>query len=229
MMNELPESLKEFLATQLSLRAFFQPISPPVVQKWFFSTRVIRSFGRDVIMPIVELANHGGAARYDSLKGVSLNGTFDGEVLVRYSEPADPYEMFASWMFAPREDTAFSLPMRGEFGGKQFIIRREFNNEKMPFVPKVVVEDDRILVSHLLLGHKQFPRVPKGAFRKAMESAQLSDVDEAFDVILMLNRQRFLDLLAALDGLELPAVAMLRRLAVNQLTALSYQFGVRTL
>lgn len=228
-MHALPERLKQFLTSQLALGDFFQPITPEVVQNWFFRARLLRSHNRDVIIPIVELANHGGSVRYDSLTGVGLKGTFEGEVLVRYSEPADCYDMFANWTFAPREEIAFSLPLGVEFGGQKFSIGREYGNTQMPYLPKVTMDGGRIVASHLLLGHKRFPRVPKGAFRKAMESTSLKDVDEAFDYILMLNRQRFLDLLAALDGVELPAAAALRRLAVNQLMALSQQYGARDL
>lgn len=229
MMQDLPERLQRFLTDQLALGDFFQPIKPAVVQNWFFRTRLLRSRNRDVIIPIVELANHGGAARYESLTGVSLKGTFEGEVLVRYSEPADPYDMFANWTFAPREEYAFSLPMGVAFGEQQFSIGRGYDNAQMPYLPSVTMDGGRIVLSHLLLGHKRFPRVPKGAFRKAMESTPLANVDEAFDFILMLNRQRFLDLLALLDGVELPTAAPLRRLAVNQLMALSCQYGVRDL
>lgn len=229
MMQDLPQRVKDYLASQLSLGDFFQPVTPAIVQNWFFRSRLLRSGKRDVIIPIVELANHGGKARYESRTGVTLKGTFEGEVLVRYSEPTDPYDMFANWMFAPREETAFCLAMECEFGGKPFSIGRDYANAAMPYLPKVTVDDGRIVASHLLLGHKRFPRVPKGVFRKAMESVSLNDANETFDFILMLNRLKFLDLLALLDGVEMPAAAMLRRLAVNQLTALSHQYGVRDL
>jgi len=229
MMNGLPESVKQFLTTQMSLSQFFQPVTPAAVQKWFFRSRVVKSGNRNVIMPIIELANHGGTVRYGSVSGVSLNGTFEGEVLVRYAEPSDPFDMFGNWMFVPNEPSAFSLPLVGTFAGRQFDIRRQFENVTMPFVPKVSMEGGRIVASYLLLGHKRFPRVPKGAFRKAMESAQIPDVDETFDFILMINRQKFLDLLSVLEGVEQPGAAVLRRLAINQLTALSHQFGVRNL
>jgi hypothetical protein len=158
---------------------------------------------------------------------VSLSGTFDGEVLVRYTMPSDPYDMFLNWMFAPREPTGFSLPIRGAFGGREFQIKREFEDQTVPFVPNVSLEGDCIVLSYLLLGHQHFPRIPKGAFHKAVRFLQLKDADETFDVIQMLNRQTFLELLEVLEGVSLPGASILRTLAINQLAALSHYFGLR--
>lgn len=224
-MNELPEKLRPFLTTELGLGRFFAPISPALVRHWFFATRVIRAGDRRVIMPIIELANHGGAARYNTTGGVSLSGAFEQEVLVRYATPTDPYDLFINWLFAPNEIMAFSLAVQGAFGGRQFDIRREFDDQKMPLLPKVRIEDDRIVIGYILLGHKRLPRTPKGLFRRAMQSLQVKDVDETYDFIQMMNRNKFLNLLAALEGFEQPAAAMLRTLALNQLRALSYHYG----
>jgi hypothetical protein len=153
---------------------------------------------------------------------------FEGEVLVRYTVPCDPYDMFLNWMFAPREPIAFSIPLEGTHGGRDFQIKREFDDESPPFVPKVSVEENRIVLSYMLLGHGQLPRVPKGAFRKALGFLKLDDVDETFDFLQMVNRQHFLDLLRVLEGVELPGAGVLRTLAINQLAALSNHYGVRS-
>ena len=225
MMNDLPEDLKAFLIRELGLGRFFQPISPAVTRDWFFASRIIRADGRRVVMPIIELANHGGTVRYNTTGGVSLAGTFEKEVLVCYATPTDPFDLFSNWMFAPNEPVAFSLTLQGGFAGRQFEIRREFDDQPMPLLPKVSVEGDRITSDYLLLGHRQFPHMPKGLFRKAMRASQLPDVDAAYDFIQMVNRNKFLELLAMSNEVDKPAAAMLRRLACNQLRALSYHFG----
>jgi hypothetical protein len=226
-MNELPENLKEYLTSQMGAGRFFHPVTSRSIQDWFFKSRIIRSGNRRVVMPIIELANHGGTAQYDTLGGVALRGMFENEVLVRYADPTDPYDMFVNWMFVPNEMMAFSLGMQGAFAGKQFEIGREFDDEQMPFLPKVTVDGDRVVASYLLLGHKQFPQVPKGAFRKAMGFVRLPDTDEAYDFMQMVNRKKFLTLLVALEGLHLPAATILRRLAHAQLMALSEHYGTR--
>jgi hypothetical protein len=228
MMNELPEALREMLTTQLDLGNFFQAPSPRLTATMFIAARAITaSGGRRVIMPIIELANHGPGVRYDTQWGVSLHGQFDGEVLVRYTVPADPYDLFAHWMFAPAEPMAFSIKMNLSAGGKEIRIDREFNEEEAPWVPKVSVDGNRISLAYLLLGHRQFPRIPRGAFQRAMSAAGVDKAGEVFEIIQHVNRERFLDLLDALEGLDLPAVQPLRALARNQLRALSCYYGLR--
>jgi hypothetical protein len=227
-MNELPEPVRELATQRLGLGRFFLPVVPELVRKWFFETRAIRAGSRSVVMPIIELANHGGSAVYQMSSGLELSGTFDGEVLVRYTTPSDAYHMFLNWRFASKELTAFSLAINGIYAGREFQIKREFEDESLPFVPEASLDGDRIVLSYLLLGHERNPRVPKGAFRKAVGLQKLDHPDEVYDVIQMVNRQNFLDLLEVLEGVDLPGASILRTLAINQLAALSHHYGVRT-
>ena len=227
-MSELPEHLRELLIKKFDFARFFDPITPEAVKKWFFGTRVIRAGGRQVVMPIIEMANHGGTGAYDVKSGVALRGIFDGEVLVRYTTPSDPLDMFLNWTFPSRESTGFSVEILTTCAGRQVEILRKFHADSpIPRVPNVRIDGDRIIMQYLLLGDQQFPRVPKGAFRRAMQQVGLNDVDEVFDFINFANRQEFLDLLDALEGIDLSIVPTLRKLAVNQLRALSCHFGVR--
>ena len=215
------------LTNKFGFGRFFGPVSPQLVQKWFFQSRVITSGDRVVVMPIIEMANHGGDVEYETGWGVSLRGKFDGEVLVRYATPTDPYDMYLHWMFAPSEPIAFSTAILVTRFKKQFVIGRDFDRESPPFVPKITIEGDRIVAKYLLLGHQSFPRLPKGAFRRAGAHAGLDDLDEVYDFIQYVNRQSFLELLGALEGVHLPVVPALRILACNQLKALSHHFGAR--
>ena len=198
-----------------------------LIQKWFFGTRDIISGDRRVIMPIIELANHGGDVAYDTKSGVSLRGTFAGEVLVRYARPTDPYDMFLNWMFAPGEPIAFSLGMVVTQLHRQLEIERKFAGESPPFVPKVTIQGDRIVAKYLLLGHQKLPRLPKGAFRRAMAHMGFEELDELYDLVQFANRQSFFELLGAVEDIDLPAARALRTMALNQLKALSHHFGVR--
>src|SRR3954453_21974805 len=90
--------------------------STPLHRNWFrqhlsHPAQLPLPMGRRVVMPIIELANYGPGTQYDTERGVSLHGTFEGEVLVRYTIPADPYDLFVHWMFAPEEPMAFSIKM----------------------------------------------------------------------------------------------------------------------
>lgn len=226
-MHELPKHLRDLLTKKFDFGRFFRPVSPQLVQRWFFGTRDIATGNRRVIMPIIEMANHGGDVAYDTRSGVALRGMFAGEVLVRYANPTDPHNMYFNWMFAPTEPIAFSTAMSVTSSRRQLDIGRDFVGESPPFVPKVAIEGDRIVAKYVLLGHQNFPRMPKGAFRRAMAHAGFDDVDEVFDLIQFANRQNFLDLLGALEDVELPAARSLRVLAFNQLRALSHHFGAR--
>ena len=224
-MNELPESLRVRLS-QLGLRRFFNPVSPALLKKWFFGARCINFRDRKVVMPIVEMANHGGTAKYDRQASVGLHGSFEGEVLVRYCATTDPLDMFLNWAFAAREPIAFSLERSAQIGGRQLEIRRDFTHDSAsPFVPDVTVDETRIVVQYMLLGHQQFPRLPKAAFRRAIAPAKLADPDELYDFIQFGNRQDFLELLNVLVTVDSPVVPALRSLALNQLGALSWHFG----
>ncbi|MFL6689363.1 MAG: hypothetical protein ACJ8IR_04125 [Alphaproteobacteria bacterium] len=226
-MRELPEQVRELLARKLGCARFFNPITPQAVEKWFFGTRAINFRDRRVIMPIVEMANHGGSVDYDTSSGVALEGVFEGEVLVKYGRSIDPYYMFLNWMFPSQEPMAFSIKMNMTVGGREIWIDRDFEGESPPWVPKVSVHENRISLAYLLLGHRQFPRIPRGAFRRGMSNAGLESVDEAFEAIEHVNRERFLDLLDSLETLDLPAIQPLRTLARNQLRALSCYYGLR--
>jgi hypothetical protein len=227
-MADLPGSVKEFLVKKFGFARFFNAITPDALKKWFFGTRVINRGEQQVIMPIIEMANHGGTTTYEKDTGVALNGTFPGEVLVQYAQTTDPLDMFLNWTFAPREETAFSIEMVAAGGRKEFEIRRNFHGDiKKSVVQTVAVQGDRYILEHLILGHQRFPRVPKGAFRRAIQGLSPEETDEAYDYIQFANRQAFLDLLDAIEGLNLAIVPPLRALAVNQLRALSHHFLVR--
>ena len=225
-MHTLPEKLRNILEKG-HLSRFLQPLTAELVQKAFLATRAISSGGRTVVMPIIELANHGGSATYGGERDVSLRDKFEGEVLVQYSFPADPYDIFLNWFFVSQEPCAFSMPMTYSKGGTEFRIGREYEKEQRPWVPKISVIGNTISLDYLLLGHRSFPRVPRGAFHKAMANAGLEPEDEVFEQIQHANRQTFLDLIGELEGIDSPAVPLLRTMARYQLNALSSHFGIR--
>jgi hypothetical protein len=60
-----------------------------------------------------------------------------------------------------------------------------------------------------------------------MRDAGFGDVQEFFDRIHHVNCVHFIDLLAALDGIELPMARTLRAVAQHQLRAIAFCYGVR--
>ena len=60
-----------------------------------------------------------------------------------------------------------------------------------------------------------------------MRNAGYSGFEEPFDLIQHVNRLHFLDLLKAVEGIDLPMARILQAVAHHQLRAMSFCFGVR--
>ena len=78
-----------------------------------------------------------------------------------------------------------------------------------PFFPNVSHAAGRVVFSHLLLGHKKYPRLARGIFYRIMRDAGRQNVEEAFDMIQHVNRTQFYKLEAASEDAP-PALGRLR-------------------
>ncbi|HEX4293268.1 MAG TPA: hypothetical protein VHZ29_03975 [Rhizomicrobium sp.] len=221
----LPAELRERLRAEFRCGDWFGPFMPKMVEDRFLASRCIGRHGRMVVMPIVELANHGDGADYDTSNGVSLGGNFAGEVLVRYSQ-IDPYGLFLNWGFAYPQPQALSIALSGNIGSLRLRIARDLSGYRSPGqAPRLMNTDGVTTLDFLALGDRENPRRCKGAFHKLARGAGLSGFEEAFDTIQHANRMHFLNLLAAVDGLRPPMAHTLRRMARHQLEAMSFAFG----
>jgi hypothetical protein len=195
----------------------------------YFGSRTIRYGEATVVMPIIELANHGDVANYEIANGIRLSGRFDGEILVRYEMIADALEMFKGWGFASPEDAAFSLGLGLEKAG--IVIRREGVKPVLvngvPFVPEVTAKKGKIELSHLLLGHKKFPRLAKGIFYTIARQARRNDPEALFDMIQHVNRTQFHRLMALSEDAPPRLGRLLRDVVRFQLDAMSNSIGTR--
>ncbi len=233
--------MKEFQASSPELRALLESpfdlgpwlveINPKSIAERFFGSRGISYGDRAVVMPIIELANHGTGTTYKVSNGIRLSGQFEGEVLVRYELISDSLQMFDNWGFAPPEDAAFSLRLGLDNAG--IIIRREHVKpvlvDGVPFIPEVSIQDGKMTFPHLLLGHKQYPKLAKGIFYRIMRNAGRShpEAEALFDTIVHANRMQFLKLLALSDDAPPMLADLLRDLARFQLEAMSNAIGAR--
>jgi hypothetical protein len=178
----------------------------------------------------VELANHGHASRYEVGDGIGLSGLFPQEVLVRY-ELCDPLQIFGKWGFASGGEffaLSINLALEGK-AGSLVIKRGDVGAEagRRPFFPDVSIEGDRITLSYLMLGHKNFPRLARGNFYRIMRDAGRSDAEERFDRIQHANRMVFYKLDAASERAAPPLGCLLRSVARFQLEAMSHNVGTR--
>ncbi len=225
MLAEAPAEIKEVLQGTAWLAG---PTEEAIRERFFFS-RIIRYSGRQVVMPIVELANYGPGTEYDDTNGVGLKGQFPGEILVMY-EILDPLEVFRNWGFAAATAPfALSMQMRLECGpGVIFVGRNtEFTPGDKPYFPDVSVENGRIVLSNLLLGHKNFPGLARGNFYRIMRDARWPGAEEAFDRIQHFNRMALYRVLESSERAAPALGRILRDLVRAQLDAMSFCFGVR--
>jgi hypothetical protein len=234
LMRELqaaPPELRAFMKAPLGLGAWLAEINPTSVTERFFGSRGISYGGRIVVMPVIELTNHGVGTTFNVGNGIRLNGQFDGEIFARYELASDSLQMFETWGFVPPEDAAFSLRLAVEKAG--IVIRREPVKGTLvrgvPFYPDVSMNDGQLTLSHLMLGHRKFPKLAKGIFYHVMRNAgrSHSEAEALFDTILRANWTQFSKLLALSEDTPPQLGRLLRNLARCQLEAMSHAIGAR--
>jgi len=219
MMDETPAELREHLS-KFCKRWMAGP-TPEAVQERFLSSRVVRYKGQSVIMPIVELANHGDATEYVHKNGVGLSGQFADEISVRYCL-SDPWRIFANWGFPSASETfALSMGMNNPqiAIGEDDVSDSDMDPAK-PFFPKVSREGTQLRLSYLMLGNRRWPRLPRGIFHRIMKDAGRLKADEIFDIILHRNRTEFYKLLEATEMAAPPLGRLLRTVITQQLKAM---------
>ena len=225
----LPAELRHTLLTDYGCGPWFREPSDQLIVERFFQTRTIRHRERPVVMPLIEMANHGDGAQYEIDQGVALRGNFSGEVLVEYS-PLDSYDYFRNWGFATRRPVAFSLALTGRIDSASLKIDERFIGNVSPdqsWIPTIEKNSGNVTLPFLMLGHQRFPRRCKGIFYRLMRDAGYSGFVESFDRIRLANRLHFLDLLLAVEGIDVPIGRTLRTVANHQLRAMSFCYGVR--
>jgi len=225
----LPADLRKALRDRFQCGSWFDDMTDEAVQLQFVTSRGIEYRDREVLMPIVELINHGTGPEIGLANGVAVRGIFPGEVLYRYSD-MDSFGFFWSWGFVIERPLAFSLEMNGKVESTPLRIDRSFPPVKpgeKPWMPPLHRDESGVSLDHLLIGSVQYPRLPKSIFQKTMRDGGFSALEEPFDVIRYVNTLHFLDLLKALDGIEVPMARSLRAMAHHQLHAMSYCYGHR--
>ncbi len=232
---EAPEALRALLRTPFNADLWLGGPYPAVVRERYFGTRYITYEGRGVLMPVIELVNHAHTETSFERKdgtGIGVSGLFAGEILVRYAF-ADALGIFENWGF-PSAGQPFALSLALGFEtreGEIVVERRDVSQDpkRRPFFPDVTVEGKRLTLSHMLLGHKQFPKLAKANFYRILRDAGRSDAEEVFDRIAHINRAQLLKLMEASEQAAAPVGRLVRDVARVQLEALSSAVGTREL
>ena len=226
----LPETLRHTLKSEYECGEWFDPPTESLIADRFINSRCLRYPDRKVIMPIVELANHGvGPSCSITPAGIAFQGKFEGEVVAKYAD-FDPHGVFATWGFAYEQPQAFSMALGGKVGGRMVQIGRDLGS--LPpaleyWIPAMSADTEGARLQFLMIGNRRHPRLCKGIFYKLMRQAGLSGFEDAFETMQHANRMHFLKLLALLEQAEGPMVQTLRRMARFQLQAMSYCYGAK--
>jgi hypothetical protein len=230
MAGALPAELRHQLLTEYRCGVWFKEPTDELIANQFFGARSITYREGSVVMPLVEMANHGSGANYDTSNGIALRGTFSDEVLVEYSL-LDSFDFFLSWGFATQRPVAFSVALSGKIDSTPLTIGQKFmgmpTKSEREWIPKMEANADTVTLPFLMIGNRQFPRLPKGIFYRLMRDAGFGGFEETFDLVHHLNRLHFINLLQKLEGIDLPIGRTLRAMAHCQLRAMSFCFGVR--
>lgn len=225
----LPADLRRRLTTEFRCGPWFEDRDETLVQRQFLNSRCIGYGERTVVMPVLDLANHGGTSGFGQRDGIALQGAMPDEVLVRYSD-ADSYGVFLTWGFACTQPQALSVALSGDVGTAPLKVDRIFDALKAADrvgMPALSKRGGGVALDYLMIGNRNFPRLCRGIFYKKMRDAGLTGFEEAFERIQHVNRMHFLGLLAALDDVEGAMADTLRRMARLQLQAMSHCWGAR--
>lgn len=224
----LPAELRETLVKVYRCGSWFEPLNQTTVEQRFLASRRIGYGDHNVMMPVLELANHGVGPRFASGDGIGIQGSVTDEIFVNYRD-SDSYGLFVSWGFASPQPQALSIALNGNVGQQRLYIDRDVELAKRPdqlSVPPLAFEDGVAKLKFLVTGNRSFPRVARGIFYKVMREAGLSGYEEAFDMVQYVNQTHFLGLLEAIEPFEGPMIDTLRRMARYQLQSMSFSFGV---
>jgi hypothetical protein len=243
-LHQLPGAVQEhLLGLEPPGRRRFAPADDALLLKWFEDTRSAMLMAANAgpattdkaqryFVPVVELVNH--SSRHGFFKpsegGIEIKGRFADEVLYRYNMK-DSWQKFTQWGFASVEPAAFSIVLEVSApDGRHIRVGRNAHDFELVNgapAPKIDKVGEVITLSHLMLGSRTSPGLPKWLFRRYASEWGINEAEELFDVIAHANRLWFLRLVELLEGHEGTMIARLRHAARLQLEALSFAIGAR--
>lgn len=201
--HELPKALQDMiLKGHPDGLAQFPAFKDDSVLPWFIDTRCIGHKGGRVLMPMVELTNHDASAQGFGTTGggVSIEDTFENEVLVRY-HAGDPWTVYLRWGFAAPSDRVYALG--GELtepAGWRIRIRAETRPTERVQHTSVSAKDRVLTIDRMLLIGPEGADAARTLFRSQMSRYGVADSDELFSLVVKINKDWFIRALAMTKG-----------------------------
>ena len=195
----------------------------------FIATRRINRNDQTWLMPMIELVNHSPRKPSWGMNehGITVKGTFDGEILVRYSV-ADPLRRLFQYGFNCHEPHGFSARAQIKHRDKTIIIKGNINYKPLS-LPTLQINETEIIIDAVMLGSMDQPRAPRSILRKALSKTDGLDADELFDQIVQRNRLALIQLLRETDSAEGTTAQLVRTACRDQLIAIGFHIGSREL
>jgi hypothetical protein len=221
----LPDTLKNFLQI-FGFSDDLQHVPTPLEAfKTYCISRQILVNGESRLMPVLELINHAqeGAPYQVTREGVSLSGSFEGEVLARYRHHMDAFHFFFNYHFATPGRSALSCEVRVELPGFRSLRVSRWDGlcevRSGVRMPQVCIRKDEIQLSFVELVNLDAPALPRQVFLELLldQGLPASSVHALFNGLLGHNRQVLQDFLTACDSAEGPVVEELKAVAACQL------------
>ena len=231
-LQKLPDSiqqiLNQFLPVPIKQRLPRIDIENEIFKR-FILTRQINWNGKNVLMPIIELVNHSPAQNSWGVsdRGISIEGQFQDEVLVRYSA-SDPMHRFIQYGFACDESMGFSMSLMLNHRGHEIQINGGINFSPFKPMPSAI-KSGRLVINKPLLGSSNRPRMPKALFAKSCEQFKNIDSNELFEQVCHLNRIGIIKIMKALqeNNFKSPLKDQLQETCWLQLNAIGEHYGKR--
>jgi len=207
-----------------------------VVLAKFLQSRCFHYHGNKILMPVIELVNHGTEANaFITGNGIAVSGSFASEVLVHYSR-SDPIRRFFSYGFCCPERQVYSLPLNFQLN-PQTRVRVGCNfakpTEDSPVIfaghnlPGIRLDEGVWVIDYLLLATERTPRIPRTLICKALLEEPGLDAEEIFEVAHSLNHRALYAILRASEPYHTPVVEGVRNALLTHLEALSHHYGLR--
>ena len=165
------------------------------------------------------------------MNDISVDGVFEGEVLVNYGMD-DCWGMVVGHGFCNARNFAHSLPGTFKFEDYRIEIARavdrieQFNGFALPIVR---IENDTVYFQFVTLGDTKVPHMPRAIFLEITKNTPIQRPDGLFDLIQHYNRLLLLKFLRRSEGPATPLIAILRSAAYQQLETLSSRWGTTSL
>ena len=228
-LQSIPADVLAFVTANFEMPAFHD--TEAWIRQKFVTSRMVRYANRWVLMPVLDLVNHGHLAKFADTKGLEVRGVFESELLVSYNY-SDALSLFGAFGFPSRERKAYSVSMQISHDARRLVIGRRLDETKKGeqfFMPTVEQNGARIALSHLMIGNALTPRLPRAIFQKSMRGTGVAGLDELFDRIVHTNNQKLFDLLALLENHDGQGVPVLRKVIHYQLEGIAQRVGTRDL